>query len=302
MTRTRTLRRVTLGAVSVAAIAVVGGCGGSQSFQQTTQTAELGPGARRPAPATEGIAATAYSSLTRSAQYVAMASVVNLRPGDAQGFIARKKETKSRLSLHNKAFEGEGQYRRCFGAITHVKPVFKASSESFAHRERLSYASARSTVEIMPTASTVQRGFASARRVFDNAASRQCLARLFNTLGAQSESTHLSRGTLRVTLGGLRIAPVSLRSLSGTNGSFGLSLSTNLTYFYTLRGRNFTYPTSMRLDELVFAVGRVEVELGTIAIGPAFPAETEARLLSLLVSRAVSARPEFPEIWPGPLS
>jgi hypothetical protein len=60
-----------------------------------------------------------------------------------------------------------------------------------------------------------------------------------------------------------------------------------------LRGRTATLPTMLHLDVLAFAVGRGEVTLTVITLGQPFPAEREARLFSLLVSRAVAARHEY---------
>jgi hypothetical protein len=212
------------------------------------------------------------------------------------GFIAHKKEPHHGLSVHNKAFEGESQYKRCFGVAAQTKPVFKAASDSFRHEERLSYESVSSSVEVMPTIASVKREFEAVRTALGSATARQCLAHIFDALGTQSQATHLHGETMRVTVGGLRLAPMSLGSVSGTNGSLGMSLSTNLTYIFTLDGRSLTVPTTMHIDALAIAVGRAEVGLTTMTIGQAFPSELEGSLFSLLVSRAVTVGRQYPAI------
>ena len=54
------------------------------------------------------------------------------------------------------------------------------------------------------------------------------------------------------------------------------------------------------LDGLAFGVGRAVVSLGTISFGHAFPAAPEARLYSLLISRATAAARRYPAVLDGP--
>ena len=275
----------TLLAVAVTATAAVAtGCGSSS------------PAPAPASPTTTRSTTTISAGLSPRAQYAAVAGAINLRPGDVPGFIGHKKHDKSRASVNNKAFEGEPQYKRCFGVGHQTKPVFKAPSDSFNQQERLSYKSVSSSVEVMPTIATVQQELAAIRKALDSARARQCLTRVFDRLGKQSQPTHLNGGTMRVTLGGMRLVPISLGSVKGTDGGVGMSLSTKLTYLFTLHGHRLTVPTTMNIDSLAFAVGRAEVALTTTTIGPSFPPELEGRLFSLLVSRATAAAQRYPAI------
>jgi hypothetical protein len=281
--------RATLG-ITVAATAVLATACGSSSPT---------PAPPSPSAAAAPVAAGARAidaGLSPHGQYMAVASAVNLRPGDVPGFFARSKEPKSHISVHNKAFEGEGQYMRCFGVKHQTKPVFKAASDSFKFEEKLVYESVSSSVEVMPTIASVQHELETVRKTIDDAGTRQCLTGAFDALGTQSQATHVDGGTMRIALGGMRLAPVSLGTVNGTDASLGFSLSANLTYLLTVRGRTLTVPTTMHIDALAFAVGRAEFELSTTTIGPAFPSALEARLFSLLVSRAVAAGGVYPAI------
>jgi hypothetical protein len=83
---------------------------------------------------------------------------------------------------------------------------------------------------------------------------------------------------------------------NGTAGGFGTSVSVNVAYIVSAKGRHARIDTSLGLDILAFAVGRAEVTFNTRDFSEQFPAELESRLFSLLVSRAVTASHEFPAI------
>ena len=67
-------------------------------------------------------------------------------------------------------------------------------------------------------------------------------------------------------------------------------------YRFRVRGQPIDYPLAFYLDALAFNVGRAQVSLETSGKSRPFPANDEARLLSLLVSRALSARQAVPAI------
>lgn len=209
------------------------------------------------------------------------------------GFVGKPKEPKHR-NLRNKAFEAGSQYQRCFSIGKQTKPVFKASSNEFSDVGRLSYASASSQVEIAPSIAAAQRELATIKKALGDPASGRCLARIFDRLGTQSQPIRTAKGTVRVTIGGLRLAPLQVGSVTaGTDGGLGFSLGMNVTYIVSARGRTVRVPTSLHIEVLAFAVGRGEVTLTTTTLGQPFPPEREARLFALLVSRAVAARHEY---------
>jgi hypothetical protein len=277
----------------------VAGCGGSGSPS---------PGSTSVSPPAAGTAianTTAISSpLTRGAsaraQYAGFARAVNLRPGDVPGFIAEPR-TRERVHPHNKAFENESQYRRCFAVDKQIKPLPKTRSEKFARGGGLHTESVSSEVEIAPTLARAQRELALARSALSSPTSRRCLARAFDALGTQNQAIQLGkgrvRGSIRITVGNLRITPLSLGSVThDTDGGFGSNVAMTVTYAVSARGRTVTVPTSLELDALAVLVGRGEVTLSTVTLGDSFPPELEARLFSLLVSRAVAASKVYPAI------
>jgi hypothetical protein len=284
--------RIILGISLTAVVGAAAGCGGTSS--PSPGATSVSPQATaRPIANTAGTGAQPVRGSSAHAQYVGFARAVNLRAGDLPGFVGKPKKHRHR-NLHNKAFEADSQYRRCFSIGKQTKTVFKASSDEFSDVGRLSYASASSQVEIAPTIATAQRELATIRKALGDPASARCLARIFDRLGAQSQPIRTAKGTVRITVGGLRLAPLQVGSATaGTDGGLGLSLGMNVTYTVSARGRTATLPTPLHLEVLAFAVGRGEVTLTVITLGQPFPPEREARLFSLLVSRAVAARHEY---------
>jgi hypothetical protein len=285
--------RIILGASLTTVLAVAAGCGGSGSSN---------PGAAsvsRPAAGTP-IANTAGSPPIRGssarARYAGFARAINLRPGDVPGFIAKPKR-RERVHLHNKAFDDASQYRRCFSVGKQTKSVFTASSGKFTLGGGLHSESVSSGVAIAPTVAAAQRELKTVRRALGDSAARRCLARIFDSLGTQSQAIHLRRATVRVTVGNLRLVPIRVGSVTrGTDGGFGFSLTMRVTYTASVRGRTRTLATSFQIDLLAFAIGRGEVTLTTSTLGASFPPELEAKLFSLLVSRARAASNLSPTI------
>jgi hypothetical protein len=240
--------------------------------------------------------AAAANGLSRGAQYSAFAAAVNLRSQDVPGFVVEPRSTDHHL-VHNKAFEGGSQYRRCLGVGAQAKPVLKAKSDKFKAGEALHTYSTSSEVEVMTTVATARRELATVKRVFQDPGPRRCLARLFDALGSQSQPTRRRGVTLRVTVGDLRFAPLPVGSLTrATDGSFGMSMSLSVAYHVSARGRSVTIPTTLYVDGLAFAVGRAEVSLSTITLGAPFPPDVESRLFSLLVAKAATARLRYPAV------
>jgi hypothetical protein len=287
--------RTILGASLTTVVAVAAGCGGSGSSNPGPASVPR-PAAATPIANTAESASPLIRTLSAGAQYAGFAHAVNLRPGDVPGFIAAPKKPKH-VHLHNKAFEDEAQYRRCFNIGKQTKAALKASSDKFTLGGGLHSQSVSSEVEIAPTIATTQRELKTTRRALSDPASRRCLARVFDALGSQSQAMQMRGGALRVTVGNLQLVPFQVDSVTrGTDGGFGLSLTMTVTYTAFVRGRTLTIPAPLQLDVLAFAVGRGEVTLTTTTLGASFPPELEARLFSLLVSRARTASLAYPTI------
>lgn len=233
------------------------------------------------------------------AQYLAFANAVNLRPGDVPGFAAKPKEAKPHHSTH-KTVENQAQYQRCvgIGTETETKPLLDSSSDEFTSTHKLDSDSVSSEVQIMPTSATVVQNLAKFEKVLQDPTSRSCLVHLLEkSLGIKSKTIHEHGTTVSIRIGRVQLVPVQLGSLiSGTEGGFGMNFSLTVTYFVSTRGRHATLPLPFGFDVLAFGVGRAEVTLSATGISEKFPRELEGKLLSLLVSRALTASHEYPAV------
>jgi hypothetical protein len=147
------------------------------------------------------------------------------------------------------------------------------------------------------SAVTARREFALIRKALSDARARECLSRLFDELGSQNGPIHVGRAAVRVTVGELRLIAVRVDAATRrVDRGLGLSLSMRVTYTASALGRTVTVPTSYHLEALAFRVGRAEVTLSTEALGASLSPELEAKLFSLLVSRALTASRVYPDI------
>jgi hypothetical protein len=231
------------------------------------------------------------------AQYLAFANAVNLKPGDVPGFAAKPKEAKRHRSTH-RTLENQAQYQRCVGIGKETKPLLQASSDDFNSGQGLRIDSASSQVQIMPTSAIVLQELARTEGVLQSPTSRSCLAHLFEkAFGAESKTIRRNGTSIRIRISGVQLVPLQLGSLiSGTEGGFGMNFSMNVTYIVSARGRHATLPVSLSFDILAFAVGRAEVNFTATSISEKFPRELEGKLLSLMVSRALTASHEYPAV------
>lgn len=210
------------------------------------------------------------------------------------GFTVSKREHRR---THNAAFENSSQYRGCLSAAKEVKPLVKLSSREFKagtglHSEQLS-----STVTIARSRATASRELREGKKALASAKSRDCLARIFDALGRQGGAFHAGRGTVRVTVGNLRLAPVSVSAVAhGTDGGYGFTVSLDIKYIVSARGRSIAVPTSLELDVVGVLVGRAEVSLGATTLGYKPPPELQAKAFSQIVSRALVAARTYPAV------
>jgi hypothetical protein len=282
-------------ALALATALGAAGCGGSGG-SGTPGTAVVAPGAKTPAVDRSALAAANKPGSSHS-QFVAFANAINLRPQDVAGFVGKPKGAEHGSGLMN-SFKDKAHYERCLGVGKEAKPIFKRSSEEFqSGGGGLHYLSASSEVQVTRTSAMAEKELTTARRVFENPKKRGCLERAFDALLGGSHTTHTGGHTLRITIGNTRVAPVQVGSAAaGTGGGFGMSFSMDVTYAFSVRGRPFTVPGVFSIDSLNFILGRASVGLTTMAFGEPFPAEREASLLSLLVSRALEASRQSPAI------
>jgi hypothetical protein len=219
-----------------------------------------------------------------STQPAAFANVVNLRPADMPGFTATPNKAGSNQVAGGTATTA------CLGIGTPGTNTVGFHTDGFQRGNGLLRELVASYVTVWSTAGAVRNEFQGITRAIHSPEASRCLIRAFK----QATGAKIPNG--RVSAVKVRLTPVALGSVAGTYGNFGLSLSTTATYSsslpvgaHPLRVTGSTY-----LDLLGVAVGRAEVELAALSVDRPFPSASEARLFSLLVSRAISASHEYP--------
>ena len=278
----------------LAAVALIAGCGGS-STPSPGSASSSPPASAQPIGNTASAASPAVHGLSAHAQLVGFARAVNLRPQDVPGFTAAPKRPNTRP--HNKAFEDESSYRRCFRVAREVKPLLKLASSKYQIGTPLHTNQVGSHVSIAPSLAIARRETRETKKALESATARRCLARQFDVLGSQSQAIHAHHATLEIKVGNLHVVPIAVSEAArGTDASIGLSMKLGVRYVVSARGRTVTVPASLELDLLAFLVGRASVNLTTISLGASFPPELEATAFSQLVSRALAAARTYPDV------
>ncbi len=286
--------RAHIALVSTLLAAVAAGCGGSGSSggqapsagSTATVTAAGAPaGGTRFAAA--GTSAKAAGASTRE-QYATFANLVNLRRSDLPGSraVARK---------HRRADPGHaGTLGRCLARPNHMKAVLKRGTDRFRLGEEPASVEASSEVEIAPSARALARETAAQKAMLHQARTLSCLQKGIGALAPSSASAHGVK--IAIHLGGVKIAPIEGAPPPGTDAEIGMTIKFVVRYRFTLRGQPVDYPLAFYLDAVAFNVGRAQVTLETSGQSRPFPANEELRLLSTLVSRALSARQAVPAV------
>jgi hypothetical protein len=196
----------------------------------------------------------------------AIAQAINLRPSDLPGFVVSAPDHSSAGNQFNarmKACVGSGfisQFSR--GNLADVNsPTF--TSGSGLQAEQVS-----SGVTIVRSSAVVRGDLAA----IDSGRIQGCLASSLDGMTVPTNSG------ATVTVNNVQVA--ALPTAQGANGSFGLRTTMSMSAL----GINIP----VVLDILGYGVGRDELALMAFAIGRPFPQQTEQRLSSLLVSRAVA--------------
>jgi hypothetical protein len=271
----------------------LGGCGGSGSPSSP-------PSAGHPATPsnTSTSAASPGHGEGARAQYAAFAKAVNLQPQDVAGFAASvKKRSKHKNPTGNAAFGTEAEYQHCVGGGKELKPILNADSDEFKSGQGLHFTAVSSNVKVMSAIAAAHAELARARKLMESPSVRACLARMVDAFGTHGQIKRLGGTRMRITVGGLRIAPLQAGSIaSGADGSYGLSLSIHITYTVYTGARTVEVPAILYVDGLTFGVGRAEISLATDSLGEQFPPELEAKLYANLVSRALAAARQYPAI------
>ncbi len=287
-------------ALSILALAALAGCGqsGTSAPPQVAAGQSRASGAGRQIVVAAPVVVSSHASAGR--QFRDFANAVNLQPADLPGFVVKHRETSRIDTSFNAAFGGGPQYRRCEKSAKQPSPTMTAVSPKLGAGKALSAVSISSEVQILKRGRSARQSIEAAKGYLEPKV-LSCIANTFDSLGKHAQTVHAYGGTMRVTLGGMRLAPVDVGAAPpGTEGGFGTSVSIDVAYHFTIRGRSFTVPVKLYLDGLAFGVGRAVVSLGTISFGHAFPAAPEARLYSLLISRATAAARRYPAVLDGP--
>ena len=287
------------------------GCGGSTGSPTTSASGSPVP-APRPARQSAlhltiandaGAGSHAASGQSAHAQFVAFARAVNLRAQDVPGFRLAPPDRGGKVRVHNKAFEDSSAYGRCVRIGKQEHPLVKRTSgklmspTTFSRSTGPRFEQVSSRVEVARSLATSRKELREGERALASATSRRCLSRVFDALGSQNQVIHFPGGTMRVTVGNLRMTPVSVAAATrGTDGGFGFSMTLAVTYRVKAHGRAVTFPTSLGIDVIGFVVGRATVMLTTMAMGSSFPPGLEASSFAELVSRASAAARRYPDV------
>jgi hypothetical protein len=273
---------------------VAAGCGGSgpsggrapSAGSTATVTAAASPGGGTRFAATAASAKAA--GVPPRAQYAMFANLVNLRPSDLPGSrrVARRHQRSD--PSHT------GPLGRCVAPGHHVKPLFKQSTDKFRLGEEPSSVEAGSEVEIAPSAQALKRETTEQSAMLRQAKTLSCLRRGIGALVPRSGSEHGVRFSIR--LGDVRIAPIEGPPPVGTDAEIGMTIRFVAHYRFSVRGQPVDYPLAFYLDAVAFDVGKAQVSLETSGQSRPFPVKEEVRLLSTLVSRALSARQAAPAV------
>jgi hypothetical protein len=283
-------------ALLAALVAGVAGCGGGS--RSGAPTAAQGA-ATRSAAGTGSAKAKLSSHLSAHAQSVAFAHSVNLRLADVPGFRIHHKHP----PRFNTQYSGpsESEWRRCVAAGPDVKPSLKARSAKLETGSGLMLEEVSSHVEVAPSLAAAHRGFSEASRVLADPGARRCIAgltRKFTLHGSTTVATRFGPAKVSFSVGGLRLAPISLAAQPRDTAGFSMTMQG--TYSLAVRGRTLTLPpVTLQIDTIAFRVGRADISLNDLALGRPCSPERENQLLSLLRSRANAAAAEYPSVGLG---
>jgi hypothetical protein len=241
----------------LAALVLLAGCG-SSSHNSTSTTSQAPPAST----STTTPSTTTSSPTPTKAQATAAGQAINLTSADLPGF----KSTPSTRTAADIATDT--RLAKCTGTSPPSAAIARVQSDTFTHGSGLQEQQVSSTVETLPSASTVSSDLAAIR----TAHARTCVGNELSSLVRQSGGSAVKFG------------PASISSLAspaaGSDGSWGFRV--------TVPGKAGSTSFQFVVDLYGVAVGRLEISLSTLAIGQPIPASTEQRLLSTLTTRGVA--------------
>jgi hypothetical protein len=251
----------------ILALLAIGGlltaCASSNSPATTTVVRPAAATGARAAAGTE-TPAGAEKPLTK-AQALAFAHAVNLTAADVPGFKVSSEHHERETPAEKRS---GGELTRCAGGVGSSHQVAEASSKEFERESNSGAQNAQSGVTVEQTPALAAKELAAVR----SARGRACLSH-YVTLLFQGQKYE-----------GASVGPVSIASGSphapGTTGGFGLRITATITLHHI--------KIPFYMDFLGFVYGPTEVMFRSFSLPEPFPAATEERLFSLLLTRAKS--------------
>jgi hypothetical protein len=245
------IRLVTVCLAAMAICNVLSGCGGSTTAVAVPH-------------------AVAASSPVTRAQAAHYAHVVNLKAGDLPGMSVTSPEREAR-----RPGRADREADRCAANVNPDLRVAKINSAKFVGAAEAQHEQIYSNVEVMPTVALAAQNNAANR----SQRALSCAARFIPQLLGKSSGTRVHYGPVTIT----RLPS----PLPGVRGSFGFRIAIAI-----LGVPAAIEPTTPHLyfDSLGFLSGEAEVALIAVAFPQPVSEEVDARLMSLLHSRAEAHR------------
>jgi hypothetical protein len=237
-------------------------CGGSIHAATPTVVRTAGTTGVQAAAAT-GAPARTGKSLTR-AQARAFAHAVNLRTADVPGFKVSSENGNEREAAGEKRLERK--MLRCVGAAGPNRQLTEVSSKEFEREDGKGAQNVQSGVVVEQTSALAVKELAAVR----SERGRRCFSHYLDLLFKGQKYRGVSVGPVSISQG----SPPA----PGTTGSFGWRITATITVH---RVRVPFYA-----DILGFVYGPAEVTLLSFGLPEPFPAATQQRLFSLLLTRA----------------
>jgi hypothetical protein len=244
----------------LALCALLGACGGGARSRASTTAARTGPSAATGA--TGASPPTAGPSARARREAIALARAINLRPLDLPGFRANTRHE------HETATEKrlEHELLHCVGGRGAEAQIAEVSSDEFERRTGMRAEGVQSGVTVQRTPALA----ASELEAIRGPHVRACLTHYLDLLLAGRRTGR--RGSTPVSI--FQGTPPA----AGATGSFAFRIHTSIL------ARGTAIP--IYFDILGFVVGPVQVTLFSDGVPRPFPAASEEKLFSLLLSRA----------------
>ena len=254
------MRRTIVILALLAAGALLAGCGSSSR----TPTRTVAPAAVTTRADTVAAAKTSAGSRSfTKAQASAFAHAVNLTAADVPGFKVSSEHHEHETPAEKRL---EGELTRCAGGVSRNRQVAEVSSKEFEREDKSGAQNVQSGVTVEQTPALAAKELAAVR----SERGRTCILHYVTLLFKGQKYEGASVGHVLVSSG----SP----SAPGTTGGFGLRITTTITLHHI--------KIPFYMDFFGFVYGPAEVTLFSFSLPEPFPAATEERLFSLLLTRA----------------